>query len=417
MKMYRKLYKTFLFLPVIFSAYCNAQFAFKSALGEVKESGFHKIMMLPSITAKSNADLSDIRVIDAYGKGIPYILKREKPLINRKELKEFPIISITKSKDSNTQIILQSALSNVFILQQADYSFVLVIKNADAYRGASIKGSDDMKKWYAISDKIILGDSENGTGDEYLQVISLPPVRYQYLNITIQDKGRPPLNIVKAGMLLTKDVYGKYTELPSPHIEQRDSSNKKSYVALHFKEAYPVSKLRFAIHEPSLYKRKITVYDTSGVGSKIISEGILQPGTDSLIVYGDKCRDMVVVVENNDDQPLQFGRVQAFQSEQYIIANLEAGKKYFILTGYREAGAPVYDLQYFSEKIKIVGETLETGALEKNEAISKMPVLKKVLITSLWVWAIMIIVLLLLLLLTFRLIKNIPKKHPQNDRI
>lgn len=411
MKAHIKLNKALAFLPLLFSLYGNAQFAFKAAISEVKQPGFHRITVPPALTAKSNADLSDIRIIDEFGKPVPYLLKRESPLINDKELKVFPVISVTKSKDSNTQIILKALLNEVSNPVQAGYSFVLAIKNANVYRDATIQGSDDMHEWFAIDDKILLGNSENETGNEYLQVISLPPLRYQYLSITIKDKGISPLNIVKAGLLLTRNIYGKYSALPSPVVEQIDSSNHKTYAVLHFNEAYPVSRLHFTVTGSTLYKRKIAVYDTTGLSPKLIGETMLEPGKDSLIVYGDKCRNMLAVIDNNDDLPLRISSVNAFQLNQYLIADFKPGKKYFILCGYESAGAPVYDLRYFTESIKLVDEILTVDVPQKNEGISKMPVIKKVLITSLWVWLIIIVVLLLLALLTYRLVKEIPKKQ------
>ncbi|MFT3703953.1 MAG: hypothetical protein QM802_16425 [Agriterribacter sp.] len=410
MKAHIKLNRSLLLFLLLLSLYSNAQFAFKAAISEVKQPGFHRIMVPPALTAKSNADLSDIRIIDEFEKPVPYLLKREQPLINDKELKIFPIVSVTKSKDSNTQIILQALLNEISNPMQAGYSFVLVIKNANVYRDASILGSDDMHEWFAIDDKILLGNSENETGDEYLQVISLPPIRYKYLAITIKDKGTSPLNIVKAGLLLTRNIYGKYVELPSPVIKQIDSSNHKTYGVLHFNEAYPVSKLHFTLTGSSLYKRKITVYDTSGLTAKQLGETMLEPGKDSLIVYGDKCKNILAVIDNNDDLPLRISEVHAFQLNQYLIADFKPGKKYFILCGYESAGAPVYDLQYFTESIKVVDEKLTVDTPQKNEGVSKMPVIKKVLITSFWLWLIIVVVLLLLAFLTYRLVKEIPKK-------
>ncbi len=260
------------------------QFTYKAAVGEIKQPGFHKILITPTLSAKSNADLSDIRIIDEYGKFVPYILNREQPVFNEKELRVFPVISTKIAPDSSMQMILQSTFSDRLILNQPDSSFILVMQRADAYRDASISGSNDLTDWYTIIDKLIVNAGNDDIADQTIQVIPLPSYKYRYLRLTIKNKGLQPVNILKAGTLLSKNVFGKYAELPRPEIHQVDSSNRKSYIAIDFNEMYPVSKLRFTITKPQLYKRKLTIYDTSGSRSIRIAETLIDPSTDSVLL-------------------------------------------------------------------------------------------------------------------------------------
>lgn len=413
MKRYLALY-SILLTCVSIPAFC--QFTYKANIGDVKQSGFHKILITPELAAKSNPDLSDIRIVDETGEQFPYILNRDQPLFKETELREFPIESIKKNKDGNTQILLRAVLDGIPITEQENYSFVVVMKKANAYRNASVSGSSYGDDWFSISDRIILDAGNNQPGQEYTQVISLPPTHYQYLRIVMFDKGLQPLNIVKAGLLLNKNVYGKYVNIPAPQIIRKDSSNHKSYIGIRFNDFYPVSKLQFFIKEPALYKRNFAVYDTSGIQSRMKANGIAAPGMDSVMLSGEKVKDLVMVIENNDDQPVQLDSIQGYQLQHFVIANMERGKKYHILTGNKIAGTPVYDLRFFADSIKLIsslaivpGNPLPyqdpTQLFIKQVKPNKIPVI--------WVWAAIGIVLFCLIWLSFRLIKDISNNRQQ----
>ena len=387
-----------------------SQFAYKAAVGEVKQSGFHKIMITPALAAKSNTDFSDIRITDDSGRFVQYILYRDQPVFDRKELRVIPLVAIQKTPRGNTQLILEIAQDTIPLSRQEHYSFVIVMRKADAYRNASISGSRDMKDWYAINDKIILDARSDKPGDEAAQVLLLPPGSYHYLRIEMQDKGLVPLKILRSGLMLNKSIYGTYTMLPAPRVVQKDSSNHKSYIAIHFEETYPVSKMHFTVGAPALYKRDIAVYDTSGIASRLIGDGTAAPGMDSLMLSGEKVKDIVMVVNNNDDQPLRLDSIRAYQLQHFIVANLQQGRQYSILTGNNGAATPVYDLNFFKDSIHTVSEEIIPQNPERSPTL---PAVKSARhnISPLWIWLSIGIVLLALVWLSFRMIKDISNKQ------
>jgi hypothetical protein len=387
------------------------QFAYKADIGEVKQSGFHKILITPALAARSNTDFSDIRITDDSGRFVQYILHRDQPVFDRKELRIIPLVSIQKTYQGNTQLILEISQDTIPITRQESYSFVIVMRKADAYRNASISGSRDMKDWYAINDKIILDARSDKPGDESAQVLLLPPGSYHYLRIEMRDKGLVPLKILRSGLLLNKSIYGTYTMLPAPRIVQKDSSNHKSYIAIHFDETYPVSKIHFAVGAPALYKRDIAVYDTSGIGSRRIADGVAAPGMDSLMLSGEKVKDIVMVVNNNDDLPLRLDSVRAYQLQHFIIANLQQARHYSILTGNNGVAAPVYDLGFFKDSIHLVAEEIIPQTPKPYPVRPADKSVRRNIASSLWIWLSISIVLLSLIWLSVRLIKDISNKQ------
>lgn len=391
------------------TAYC--QFAYKAGIGEVKQSGFHKITITPALAAKSNANFSDIRIMDDSGKFVQYILQRDQTVFNKEELLTIPLISTKKNREANTQLVFDLGQDTIPFHFQESYSFVLVMKKADAYRNASISGSRDMKQWYAISDKIILDARSDQQGNETTQVLLLPSANYRYLRIEMCDKGLVPLKILKSGFILNKSIYGTYSLLPSPQMIQKDSSNHKSYIAILFNQTYPVNKIHFTVLKPALYKRKIAIYDTSGNSERFLAEGIAAPGMDSLILTGEKVNNLLLVVDNNDDQPLSFDSVYAYQLQHFLIANLQQGRNYSILTGNSKAVAPVYDLNYFKDSIRLVSEDLTIQDPQAYQVHQADKSSKRNIAALLWIWIPIGIVLLALIGLSFRLVKDISNRQ------
>lgn len=391
------------------TAFC--QFAYKADIGEVNQSGYHKIAITPAIAAKSKPDFSDIRIMEDSGRYVQYILQRDQPVFNREELREIPLISTQKNQDGNTELVFELSRDSITTTLQDSYSLALVMKKAEAYRNASVSGSRDMKQWYVLSDKIILDARSSQPGNETTQVLLLQPAGYRYLRIEMHDKKLTPLEIVRCGYILTKNIYGTYSKIPSPGIVQKDSSNHKSYIAIHFNDTYPVSKIHFTVKGPALYKRDIIVYDSSVSSGRILADGVAAPGMDSLILTGEKVKDLIMVVDNKDDQPIRFDSVYAYQLQHFLIANLQHGKSYSILTGNIGAVAPVYDLSYFKDSIRLSSDEIIPHDLQPNPNLQTEKKVKRNTTAMLWIWIPIGIVLLALIWLSFRLIRDISNKQ------
>ncbi len=308
--------------------------------------------------------------------------------------------------DSLSELVLEAIPANSY---GEEYSLALVIQNANAFRQARISGSNDNSNWYAMIDNIVLGNNVSTGREEYHQLISLPSNNYRYLKVSIFNRGLPPLNITNAGIVLNRFIQGKYETLPAPVITQKDSADRKSYITLSFPEPYPLSKLRLNVSGASLYKRKTSLHDTEG---KLLDQISLTPEMDSLLLPGRKKKEIRIVIENNDDAPLTIHHVEAWQLQQYAIADLAAGRLYFIETGNEKAIAPVYDLAFFSDKITLVDEVINPGVLQPSNMEKKGDAGEKM--DTKWLWIFIIIALALLLLLSSRLLQNIAKNR--NDR-
>lgn len=118
-----------------------------------------------------------------------------------------------------------------------------------------------------------------------------------------------------------------------------------------------------------------------------------------------------MVVDNNDDQPIRFDSVYAYQLQHFLIANLQHGKSYSILTGNIGAVAPVYDLSYFKDSIRLSSDEIIPHDLQPNPNLQTEKKVKRNTTAMLWIWIPIGIVLLALIWLSFRLIRDISNKQ------
>ena len=379
------------------------QQAYKAPLSKPGKDGFYNIVLQPELVAKCNRDLSDIRIVDENGKFIPYIIKTEQPVFNKEDFIEFPIVSNKKIKDSISEIIVEKKSPGVVS------SLLLLVKNAEAIRMATLSGSNNGKDWYIIKENIMLEQENSDITDEHIQRLSFPLSQYTFFKINIHDRHLLPLNILKAGISVSKINQGKYLNVPSPALSEKDSG-RHSYITIQFNDAYSVNKLQINTKSPALYKRHFQLNIDTGGFKSFITNGILEPGNNAVILNDCKASRLLLNVNNEDDEPLSISSVNAFQLQLYIVAQFKQGSSYYIECGDKNALSPQYDLRYFEDSIAITShEEITAGMLQAIPAAAINSTAKG--ISGIWIWIAIGIVLILLLLLSMKLIKEVPQNR------
>jgi hypothetical protein len=60
-----------------------------------------------------------------------------------------------------------------------------------------------------------------------------------------------------------------------------------------------------------------------------------------------------VIVQNEDNPPLQLKTVNAWQQQQYLLAYLEPHESYSLTFGDTSLESPIYDLRYFKDSMAV----------------------------------------------------------------
>jgi len=82
---------------------CATGFQLKQRWTRYRSRVFTKINLLPVLAARLQPGMPDIRITDAEGKQVPYILKSDVPAFSENRFKALPILSNKKEADKQTQ--------------------------------------------------------------------------------------------------------------------------------------------------------------------------------------------------------------------------------------------------------------------------------------------------------------------------
>jgi hypothetical protein len=291
----------------------------------------------------------------------------------------------------------------------------LTLKNTSVSRFAALSGSDDNKKWFSIADSLLLRQPELFSDNKVALNITFPLVNYAYFRLTIDDGKRDPLNILEA---LNYDTampvsIQRFIENPKASFHQTDSAGF-SLIRVDNGNNFHFSKLNIHISSPKYFERRTRLY-TLYMGN---IHSILQatPVADFLLSSGNYrgyevplMKDSVfyLLLENNDNPPVQVEAISTEQENKEIIAYLEKGKNYQLMFDDLNGVAATYDLRQFQSLIPKSIWRLNTGEIKaicSNSAISQT---KKNI--NWWIWPTILVVIILLSYLTWRLTRDMKK--------
>jgi hypothetical protein len=394
----------FCFAPVLYAS-AQKTFKYEAKVQKVDSSGFYKISLSPEFIAKSNRDFSDIRIADKKGHFIPYITADDLPRPNTEKLIGFPEVTVKSKKDSGTTFIIENE-AKIFTVNR----LWLKLKNTAVQRTVNLSGSDDLMRWFAISEDIPLQTAELAGNGTYLQSITFPASNYHFLKLSVNDKNKAPLKFIGAGIFREDSLADQYFSIRGASILTRDS-NKITYIKIHLNDNYLVNKITLDIGAPKYYKRDVSIYACEGGKFHQVNTAELSPNKTGGLLIDAKTNKLELQIYNGDNLPLTINRINVAQADQYIVAYLEAGKAYRLLTGDSKAATQDYDLKFFTDSLhsrlpEIIHSPVAKNALYNSNIPS--PKVKKEY--KAWIWVAIVLAVLLLTLLTARMAGEVKKR-------
>jgi hypothetical protein len=378
-------------------------FRYKATVDTVMRDGFYQINLQPELAAGLQNSMTDIRLLDATGKQVPYILKSDLPAFKESKFMALPILSNKKEADNQVHVIIENASKRLL------NELMLVIKNTAANRMVTLAGSDDNQNWYVVKENIYLANFFSATADTFMQALVFPASNYRYFKIIFAGKNALPVNIVKAGVYEETFINGKYLPLPRPTLLQKDSNDKFSYVFIQFNNHYFIDRLELQAKGSKFYKRILEVYTGTVEHPVLLDNFILSPATPPVYMVPVKTNHLLLKIRNDDNPPLQITGVTAFQLNRYLLAYLEKGSSHQLVWGDSAAVAPSYDLEAFKDSIGNNATVIGYGSIQKNTLpVQQAPATGN---SKLWLWLSIAAACLVLLALTFKLTREINKRN------
>lgn len=347
------------------------QYTWQAPVATPRQTGYQSILLSPEVTGRLRPDFSDLRLYDASGQEVPYLLRAEQPLQHKRLFKNYNILSYTHRKGCCSELLISNPekrkINNISLL----------IGNADVRKEVKLSGSDNRKDWYVLKEHDILHAINNRESTAEAKLLDFPLSDYRYFRLQLNDSASAPLNILQAGYYDTHTEAGKYTPVLVQELTRRDSAAAKStYIRLRFAQPVYPDRLEFTIASPQLYYRegRIQLHPAEPAPRRRskrrqqqqIVPFILNSNAPTVVsLPRQKIQSLTIIIQNADNHPLEISSIRPLQLNRYMVADLSPKQAYTLRFGDPKASAPTYELQYFRDSIPANLPVLLTKAPEQ----------------------------------------------------
>ncbi|HQZ26263.1 MAG TPA: hypothetical protein PLD18_13265 [Flavobacterium sp.] len=329
-----------------------AQHKTTAKIETVKENGLHKIVVPAEIRSFSQEELGDLRILDAKGIEVPYYILQGNTETNSSSFSECKILSKTTIPKSKTILIFENPKKTIDAI-------VLSITNSDVTKSYSISGSNDQKEWYGLVNNSLLNDLENKETTSVYKTILFPLTSYRYLKIEWNDKKTLPINVLKIGFFNNKTSSPKVEEVFAKNTRIKQiPAEKKTRIHIDFNRPQIINQISFTITSPNLFQRNVQLYvnkkkpinqKSTPFPEEIFAFELSSNTNNTFSIPQLFEKECFIEIENQDNPPLTLGKIQFFQNQIAVIADLKANEKYTITTGNPKRNSPEYDLENFKK--------------------------------------------------------------------
>ncbi|OYX84568.1 MAG: hypothetical protein B7Y83_07740 [Flavobacteriales bacterium 32-34-25] len=323
-------------------------------INAVAKNGLHKMNLPAEIRSFSKEDLSDFRILDSKGSEVPYYILQGNMESKSSSFSEFKILSRTAIPKKETTIVFENDKTSLS-------EITLSINNSDVTKPYSISGSNNQKEWFGLVNKAVLSELKNSEAVRVFKTIALPLSSYRYLKIDLNDSISLPINILKIGFFTHKINAADLVEITKRSIKTMQiQAQKKTLIHVAFNHPQIVNQINFTVSNPNLFQRNARIYvnkknvikhKTKSYQETLSNFELNSNQKNSFTVQQLFEKDFFIEIENHDNQPLTFAKIQFFQNPVTIIADLKANENYSIQTGNPKLNRPEYDLENFKNNI------------------------------------------------------------------
>ncbi|MCL4441875.1 MAG: DUF3999 domain-containing protein [Firmicutes bacterium] len=331
-----------------------------------QKNGFTLITTDKDILGHSHKGLGDLRLTAEDGREIPYqVVRQERP---KEDLYPVTIINLLTLADSTS---LTLDLSKPGLLHN---QIVLDIKNSEDYlRDVLLEGSNDNRTWSAVTlkDKLFYVPPDIKKNN-----LSYTPASFRYMRLTIDCKGKKPLNINGARVKYSSPVEN-FTPALLPQTQKEKRTDPKTNITEIFIDlgtaGYQVDQINL-LSGLENFNRLVEIYESDDARewSLMASERIYHyrwegyQSQNNIIKLGQASGRYIKAEVHNQDSPPPGHKAQVYGESPKLLASLSPGK-YTLWYGNPRSAEPLYDLTQFSHLInRSALETVTPGPEQAN---------------------------------------------------
>jgi len=333
---------------------------------DVPAKGLVRVNVPAATLDAAQPGLEDLRIIDSNGSQVPFLIER---LMPGPESMTRPTEFRSTIENGATQLNLKTGTSAPIMGVSLETPATQFMKAAD------VEASNDGRTWT----KLAGGDSlfQLSNGATKLR-ISFPEGAWQFLRITIDDLGSPPVPFT--GAQLHKARTTAPAEAVAVTIKSRDESPGTTRLALDLGAANLIlGSLRIESNE-SVFTRTITLaipdVADDGIRERNIADALIyrvnvngknEARLEIPIESQINTRELLVLIRNEDSPPISIDAVRADRRIVQLTFFANQSGQYSLLSGNTQCAAPRYDLSALSGKLKnATGTDVVPSALGAN---------------------------------------------------
>lgn len=367
--------------------------------------GFKKIALTPKLRVIVNSNFSDLRILNNKEQQTPYFIQD----YGYKEATKFVEIpsKITYTK-KQTLVSINNPSQKLYTI------LTFKLSNTNAFKYCKVEGSNDNDKWFVVSERIHLYLQEGYHSDKSFNYfnINFPAIDYKHIRVVINDKYASSIHIKKTGYFKQKKTLENIKYIPLDY--KYSVSQKGKETLIHIKSALPfeINKLAFNIGKPTMFSRSASLFLLDSINDKLEKTtlknfNISSKTSNILKNLNLKYTDFWLSIDNKDNLPLTIAKINFYQKEKYVVADLVSNENYKIIAGNKKLKTPSYDVINFTDDIDYNLPKL----IIKNEQINKTIIQPKIDTKKFYekpwfMWLSISIVGLIILLFTVSLLKK-----------
>jgi len=406
-------YKMTLFLSVV---YCLsfAQINAYSYKREIKgrSDTWQRIILPDDIFGKLSPSFSDLRFYGIKENGdtieAPYILDVSAKEDSRKNI-AFNLINKSQKGDG---YFFTFELSQMTSVNEMELEFEQ--RNFDWK--ASLEGGQELNEWFSIIKDYRLVSIKNSLTDFQFTKLVFPDSKYKYFRLFIRSDVRPEIVSAQSGLSEHNRVNVRvYDQDGNFNSKADEKQSHQTVYTITMKYPVPVAGLTITVKDEFDYYRPLRIEylsdsfkTTSGwkYNYAELTSGTLNSFEKGRYFFNSTIvKKMRVVIDNQDNVPLQINQVTVNGYQHSLIARFSEPADYYLVYGNPGAAMPDYDIARFSDKIPAVLGTAESGyemGIEKK-VTSKPAALFE---NKLWLWIVMGCVIVILGMFSLMMIRN-----------
>lgn len=402
--------KQFIYIILMLSTATLVSQNHKGAISEIKQNGFHKILLSPEVRSASASNTNYFRILNKNKNEVPYVLLNDESRIQSSYL-GFNFESLNNVKDSVTSIIIEN--KNQLKIDH----FTFKIANTKVKKTFTISGSNDKKEWYGLATNQLfygLNEAEKTTVE---QTFSFPITDYNFIKFEFDNKESLPLQILEVG--LYKNLYSTVSQVEITDFKiknKTDKENKTTQITVTFAIPQHIESMTFDIeNDVFLRQAKILVNKTRTIKKRIESYQYnvhnfeLHPGTHNtfeLPFIFEK--EIVIEIQNNDNPPLDINQLKFYQKPLYVICDLKSNETYEAIID-TTLQKPIYDLVNFKSTFSTDLPQATITHFSKIDAKAESSNNKSFWQTNTFMWLCILFAIIVISYFAFGLLKDLKK--------